>query len=311
MEELSCSYHSYPRVFAVGHSSIAAIFEDDVLVEEKLDGSQFSFGIFDGEIRCRSKGAKLVLDAPEKMFVQAVESVKSRAHLLQNGWTYRGEYLQRPKHNVLAYSRIPENHIMIFDINTGHEDYLSHHAKTLEANRIGLEVVPKLYEGKVSSAEIFKGFLDRISTLGGQRIEGVVVKNYARLTFDGKAMMGKFVSEAFKEVHNGEFRANNPTNGDIIEQIIYQYKTPARWEKAVQHLREAGKLLGDPADIGSLMTETREDVLRECEAEIKDKLFQNAWPKIARAIVGGLPLWYKEKLVEGAFSEEKRLVCES
>ncbi len=72
-------------------------------MEEKVDGSQFSFGIFNGEIKCRSKGAQLVIDAPEKMFIPAVNVVRELAPLLKDGWTYRGEFLGRPKHNTLCY----------------------------------------------------------------------------------------------------------------------------------------------------------------------------------------------------------------
>lgn len=85
--------HSYPSVYQVGHRAIADIFKSIVLIEEKLDGSQFSFGMVDGELVCRSKGKQLLLDAPEKMFSRAVEVVKG-LHLT-DGWIYRGEYFQR------------------------------------------------------------------------------------------------------------------------------------------------------------------------------------------------------------------------
>ena len=38
------SWHSYPQIYNLGHKAIAGIFDDDVLIEEKIDGSQFSFG---------------------------------------------------------------------------------------------------------------------------------------------------------------------------------------------------------------------------------------------------------------------------
>ena len=56
--------HSYPSIYALGHKAVADIFNEPVLVEEKVDGSQFGFGIYEtdpGEWapRCRSKGAEL------------------------------------------------------------------------------------------------------------------------------------------------------------------------------------------------------------------------------------------------------------
>src|SRR5687767_4166729 len=115
--------NSYPTVFALGHSAIRDIFSGDVIVEEKVDGSQFSFGVVDGELSCRSKGKVLILDAPEKMFLKAVESVRDLP--LHDGWIYRAEYLSTPKHNTLNYSRVPTKNIILFDVRTGEEEYLT------------------------------------------------------------------------------------------------------------------------------------------------------------------------------------------
>ena len=41
----------------------------------------------------------------------------------------------------------------------------------------------------------------------------------------------------------------NPNRGDMIALLIQELTTPARWQKAVQHLREDGKLEGSPRDI--------------------------------------------------------------
>lgn len=297
------SYHSYPKIYAIGHRELKPLFEDPVLVEEKVDGSQFSFGVFDGELRARSKGKELVLDHPEKMFERAVETVRSLASDLTPGWTYRGEYLQKPCHNALAYDRIPDKHIILFDINSGQEEYLPPANKLAEAKRLGLEVVPSLFEGTISSAEELLGLLDRVSVLGGAKIEGLVVKNYAKFGADKKVLMGKFVSEAFKEVHQGKWRKDNPTGRDILDQIISDLRTPARWEKAIQHMKEEGRIEGSPKDIGVLLKEAERDTMEECLEDIQRRLMQWAVPHIRRGITHGLPEWYKRKLAGEQFGE--------
>lgn len=298
------SWHSYPKVYAIGHSYLRDLFLDPVHFEEKVDGSQFSFGVIDGALRCRSKGKEIVLDAPEKMFLRGIETASDLAGKLTPGWTYRGEYLQSPKHNVLAYDRIPERHVVLFDINTGHEQYLDYGAKRAEADRIGLECVPVMASGRYETADAVLALLETRSMLGGQKVEGVVGKNYARFGLDGKALLGKYVSEAFKEVHAGEWRAQNPSNGDVVDLVIAALRTPARWDKAVQHMREAGRLTDSPKDIGTLIKETQADIGSECEAEIKQRLFDWAWPKISRGVIAGLPEWYKQKLLTSAFEDE-------
>ena len=297
--------HSYPSVYAIGHKAIEDIFKGEVVLEEKIDGSQFSFGLINGELECRSKGKQLIVDAPEKMFGRAVEAIRGISSLLHPEWIYRGEYLEKPKHNTLAYDRTPELHVIGFDICPGLEEYLSPEEKRAEFRRIGLETVPLLYLGVVDNLEMFNGFLEKTSILGRSKIEGVVVKNYALFTREKKVAMGKYVSEAFKETHTGEWRKNNPTGKDIAQILIDRYKTTARWNKAAQHMAERGELANSPRDIGALMKETALDVRKECEDEIKQFLFDHFWKCIQRGITAGLPEWYKQELAKSAFDERE------
>lgn len=297
------SWHSYPSIFALGHAAVADLLNGPVQVEEKVDGSQFSFGVFDGTVRVRSKNQEIPVDAPEGMFAEAVASVLERQHLLTPGWTYRAEYLKKPKHNGLAYDRIPTGHLIVFDINTDQETYLAQDEKRAEAARIGLETVPLLYVGEVHDIVAFRAFLDTPSVLGGQKIEGVVVKplGYGKFGRDHKALMGKYVSEAYKEVQAKAWKQDNPKGGDVLVRLGEQYATQARWAKAVQHLQERGKLENSPRDIGALIGEVPADILKECEDDIKKALFAWAWPSIKRASTRGLPEWYKQQLLEAQF----------
>ena len=291
--------NSYPNVLQIGHRMIRDIFTGPVIIEEKIDGSQFSFGIIDEELQCRSKGKQQHIDAPDSLFQKATDVIKSLD--LRPGWMYRGEYLAKPKHNALAYSRTPEKHIIIFDVQTGIETYLSPEEKKVEAERIGLECVPVIFRGLVEDIEMFKSFLEKESILGGVKVEGVVVKNYNLFTQEKKIAIGKYVSEAFKEVHEKEWGRSNPGRKDLIGLLIEKYRSEARWQKAVQHLTENGVLEESPKDIGLLVKEIPVDVKKECEQDIKDFLFDHFWPHISRGIMKGMPEWYKGKLAEKAF----------
>lgn len=295
--------NSYPSVMQLGHKMIADIFSGTVLVEEKIDGSQFSFGVIGGELVCRSKGKQQLLDAPDDMFKPAIETAKSLD--LHPDWVYRGELLNKPKHNTLVYSRVPEKNIILFDIQTGIETYMTPEEKRAEAERIGLECVPLLYHGTVTDFEMFKTFLDRESVLGGTLVEGVVIKNYALYTAEKKVAMGKYVSEKFKEVHAGDWKDRNPSSKDFETIVIEKYRSEARWQKAIQHLREEGQLTDSPQDIGLLIREVPNDIKKECEQEIKDVLFAHFWSHISRGVTRGLPEWYKEELAKTAFVKEQ------
>lgn len=301
------SWHSYTEIFNLGHRAVQEIFEDEVLIEEKVDGSQLSFGLIDGELKIRSKGREFDINACDDMFKRACDSVLSIKDMLHPNWTYRGEYLSKPKHNSLCYDRVPVKNIILFDVNTDQEAYIDYVAKTEEGHRIGLEIVPTLFYGKVENVEQIRELLNRVSVLGGSKIEGMVIKNYNRFTHQKKAMFGKYVTEEFKEIHSKEWKNSNPTQGDIILKLVEEYKTPARWNKAIQHLKENGQLTDSPQDIGPLMGEISKDVLKECEDEIKEKLFAYAWKHISRNLTRGFPEYYKQKLLEQQFGVEPNM----
>lgn len=298
MEEMSTSWHSYPSIYALGHRYLDNLFDGPVVIEEKVDGSQFSFGMFGGELRVKSKGKQMTPDAPDKMFVKGVSTAIRLFDegLLRDGWTYRAEYLQSPKHNTLAYDRTPVDYLILFDVNIGHEKYLLRTDKEAEAQRLGLEVVP-VYKVDVTSTDTLLKLLDNISCLGGTRVEGFVVKNYTQFGIDKKILIGKYVSEVFKEKHGVEWRKSNPTYGDILQTLGANYLSEARWRKAVQHLRETGELEESPRDIGKLIKEIPSDIRKECEDEIKEQLFRWAWPSISRQVTRGFPEWWKRELL--------------
>lgn len=296
------SIPSYGKIYNVGHASLIGsqgLLDGDVIVEEKLDGSQFSGAIINGELCARSNGAQLNLDAPEKMFVNAIKTLKNIAPLMTPNWIYRGEYFNKSKHNSLAYDRIPKDHWIIFDICKGQEVFLPYGEKVLESVRLGLEVVPLLYNGPGSQLDFnkFKEFLENTSVLGGAKIEGVVIKNYSRFSRDGHVLMGKHVSEVFKEVHKHEWKQSNPTNKDVLMSLIEEYRNKARWQKSILHLDEAGKLENTPKDIGLLIKEVQKDIEAECIDDIKEKLWNWAKGHILRGSIHGLPEFYKEKLL--------------
>ena len=58
------SWNSYPKIYALGHAYLKELSLDPVIVEEKVDGSQFSFGLINGELKCKSHRKELILDAP-------------------------------------------------------------------------------------------------------------------------------------------------------------------------------------------------------------------------------------------------------
>jgi len=299
--------NSYPKIHSIGHPQISELFNGEILLEEKVDGSAISWVVENQELFVRSKGVQLNVDVPEKLFSKAVEILKENINIFKSGVVYRGEYLSKKKHNCLNYDRVPKNNIIIYDIMTAPEAYVNYDEKKLEVERIGFEVVPLIYCGPGSKMSVndLRDMMTKISCLGGVNIEGFVVKNYSKFTFDGKPMMGKYVSEIFKETNKVEWSKSNPTNKDILNLLIEEYRSKGRWNKALIHLKEKGSLTNSPKDIASLLKETQIDIEEECKEEIKEKLWNWAKSHIMRGAIKGLPEYYKEYLLNSQFIENK------
>lgn len=294
---------SYSKVYAVGHRWVKDIFKTPVYVQEKIDGSQFSFmRTEEDEIVCRSKGQLLDLEDPQKLFAPAVKWVVANKDKLIKKWVYRAEALHKPKHNVLQYGRAPEAGFVLYDIDIGICDYVEPIGLKAAALYLGLDCVPNFYHGIIEDFESMMKFMEKESFLGGCKIEGMVFKNYEQMTPDNKTMMAKYVSEAFKEQHRRD--PNWKSKPPIHDNLIAQYKTEARWQKAVQHLKEEGKLEGTPKDIGTLIPEVIRDLKEEEEENIKEQLFGHSWGHIGRGVVGGFAEWYKESLAQEQFEKE-------
>lgn len=307
---------TYGKVLAFGTTDrrIHGVLDGPVVVQEKIDGSQFSFGIpeYETEVICRSKG-QLIETADGTngggLFQGAVTHALSlgRRDMISPGWVYRGEAMSKEKHNTIRYGRVPAGNIVLFDVQRPDGGYLSMTELFLEAERIGVEVTQVFYDDEIITMDELKSLLGSESMLGEHSIEGVVVKNYANLVDHGDGVLrpqrAKLVDAAFREDHKKDWKNRNPGRGDVINLICEELGTSQRYGKCVQQLAEAGRLQGDPRDIGPLMKAFSEDLADEEAAYIKDRLFEVFIKDIVRGASKRLPYWYKEKLLSD-FEEE-------
>lgn len=262
----------------------------------------------------RSKGATVTLGDGNKMFTNAAEYATEQFNQgrLQEGWVYHGEYLQRPRHNTLEYDRVPFNHFMLFGVRMGVDSFVSSWDNLARiASDIHCEPVPLLYSGEVKyTGEELMEFIEKLmakkSILGKVQPEGVVIKNYQEELLIGgmviPILVGKYVSEAFKEKHKVDWKAHNPKD----EVAVFDaFKSEPRWVKAVQARRDAGELLFAPQDIGPLLQIIQNDLFEEEGENIKNILMKMWKDRIRRRVVAGFPEWYKKELVKGTFDETR------
>ena len=298
---------SYPKILAVGAEPIQQLFDDEVEVTEKIDGSMFAFGVTetDGhkELTIRSKGVQIFVDNIPKMFKKAVDyilTIEDKILELPPETYFYTEYLAKPKHNVLAYDRVPKNNLILFGVcveNGWVKDW-----KKLKglADKLEIEVVPLLVQKKIKTIEDLKEILEMKSVLGNEIVEGIVVKNYKQLWMLGNRVypqFGKYVREVFKERHLNEWSKGHKPK-DILREYIEGFRTEARWLKGIQHLKEKGELEFQPRDIGKLMKEIHLDIVAEEKENIKKELYKMFIKRIKRKATAGFAEFYKTWLAE-------------
>lgn len=293
---------SYTKVLTVGSSGTEDALTGEVIIQEKVDGSLFCFGWNeDWEPVIRSKGKVMDIDGPEKMFQKAVDQFK---RIIEEGASLKDiyfycEYLEKPKHNVLAYEKAPTSNLVLFDVMQGGK-WLDRKAIEIFASSFNIDLIPELFSG-VATVDTIKELLTTQSYLGGQVVEGVVIKNYHQtLLLGGQVfpLFTKYVREEFKEKHATEWKYKGPSKGQGVFEYIQSFLAEPRWQKAIIHMKEKGELTNSPKDIGPLMKMVEEDVFAEEEQNIKDYLFKTYKEDIARAALRGFPAWYKNKLLE-------------
>ena len=291
---------SFPKIWSLGSKEVESVFTGPVEVTEKIDGSQFSFGrTEEGEFVMRSKGQQIYKESADKLFKPVVDYVLSIEQKIDSGFTFYGETLARPKHNTLAYQRVPKNNLAIFAANVAGLWTSDWQTLVNCADGLGVDVVPLIYAGEIADRAMFDKLIERESYLGGAQVEGVVVKNYGQLAKSAfsRECYAKFVRAEFKEMNGKNF----PTRKDRMEEFYEYFRSEARWAKAVQHLREAGKLTESPADIGALIAEVRHDLEQEQKETIKERLWTMFSGDVIRRSTRGLPEWYKKEVFVDPF----------
>ena len=299
----------YGKIFALGHRAAEGLLDRAVIVEEKVDGSQISWGLVGDPPRLsvRSKRLDLDLGGPPNLFQPSVDSILRMAEdgVLSPGVIYRGEAISRPRHNTLTYGRVPKGHIALFDVDTGVQAYVGYEEKARVAAELGVEAVPKLFEGRLSGHEQLTELLDLKSFLGGPKIEGVVIKRLSDSPLfgeDGLPIRAKYVSERFKEAHsvNPDWKRVNQT--EFLKTLADSVSGPARWEKVVTGLQAEGLIEGgSPVEIGKIIRYIRADVRVECLDAIKNGLWRHFEKRFDATVTKGFPEWYKERLARSAF----------
>ena len=241
---------------------------------------------------------------PDNLFDPAADQIRRMYSdgLLTKGWSYHAETLRGPKQNTLVYDHPPKNNLALYGVTKEDGSQISEYNQLEDiAGKLDIDVVPLIYRGFVDPTtilEMLNGWLNQTSYLGGVKIEGVVLKNYAETIFIGGMVFmvqAKYVREDFKEQNDKNWKAMKTAPVLAIGESL---RTQARWNKAYQHARENGVDVETVQAIGPLMKLLNVDIIEEDKEMIKDFLFEAYKKEIQRIATRGLPEYHKARMVK-------------
>lgn len=175
---------------------------DYIVVQEKIDGANFSIRYNEEEDAITSFSRKNILDFSnnlrgawewsQKLNKELVKEVLGTNLILFGEWlvSHTIVYPNDKYQNAYFYD--------VYNVETG--SYLKQDEVKNIINRLGLIYVPVFYEGEFESWEHLRQFVGR-TDLGGENGEGIVVKNMTRLNDPNTRLpfYTKIVGEKFAE----------------------------------------------------------------------------------------------------------------
>lgn len=282
MEEF-IKYHKIKRLGDEENKDIFLNPDEDIIIEEKVDGGNLRILIKDGKLIFGSRTQQLTSDEGEdikveKNFRRCVEFVRDTLKDIDlkpfNNLMLIGECMVRHTLNY-DWDKIPP--FLGFDIyNLEIGEYVDYDMMIEIFNLLRLPIVPLIKRCKASEIGEINDDLVPISKYApkdnpNQKAEGCVIKNYKRQIF------AKYVRDKFKE-NNSKMFGGNPkynkqedTNND---EIVFKYCTNARIEKCIFKLIDLGNKL-EMALMKKLPTMVYNDIMEEEWKEITNPKKRN------------------------------------
>lgn len=241
------NFHKYQHVEKVGTSSTDGLLDGQCFVFYKLDGTNGSIWVEDGELCAGSRNRKLSLEKDNQGFYKHVlsnEKYKKFFKEFPNSILY-GEWLV--PHSLKTYRDDAWRDFYVFDMYTnlnGELVPLDYIAYKQFLDKYDINYIPAIasiknptYEDLLKCMEKTGEFLVQDGKGNG---EGIVVKNYDYKNPYGETIWGKIVSNRFKEEHAKSMGSPSITSSQILEEkIIRDFLTKELIDKEFEKFKIA------------------------------------------------------------------------
>jgi|GEM_PF-1512990 len=262
-------YCDIERLGTPENDGIFANPDDEIVVEEKVDGGNGCFFLEDGVIHVCSRNRDLTHENDTKTFEKqraaTLAALEQHRDAINPGWFYYVEWMS--KHTIRYPITIPP--AIGLDIKPkegafGHTPcFIGRRAKEDAFKALGIECVSLkgMFKAKDMTDLLIAKLCEKSAYYDGKP-EGIVMKNYVRMNVWGRQMFGKYVLDEFKETNRAVFGGVKKDNSDTIK-IVETFVTPARIRKRILAFNNEGGLPIDRKLMHHLPVAVLKDVFKE------------------------------------------------
>ena len=273
-------FEKYHKIKVLGDEDNKGIFDDlndEIIIEEKMDGGNFRFAIINDELVMGSHSRVLDEDNPNsKFFKRCIEFIKLKItekdllNLKKNysNMIFYGECMVKHTFDY-DWEKIPP--YLGFDIKlfSDQTKYIEYDKKVEIFKTLGLPVVPLIK--RIKAKDMVKITDDNIPNSAyanpkddnWKQAEGIVIKNYKRQLFS------KYVREKFKEQNKTTFGMPKKWARTESDEalVVATYCTNARIEKIIFKLLEENNKLEMP-------------LMQHLPKRVTNDIFEEHWREI-------------------------------
>ena len=273
------TFPKYPKIYYVGSKHTEGFFSPDardneIVIEEKMDGANFRFGVIDGQLRVGSRHRDLTsVIRPDgsvdpniaNQFSRAIEYVLQRKDLLHPGYVYFAEYMI-PHTLDYDWDHIPL--LLGFDVlDTSTGRFLDYDAKIRAFRSANIIPVPLVWRGPLRDFTLSAYQNIPRSRYRNGSAEGLVIKDYSRQFFV-KIVAPEFREENKKVFGRGKRSARRLLQDDGSQWFVDAFITRRRIEKVINTLVNEYNYPADMSLLERLIPEVIKDAWSEHWADV-------------------------------------------
>jgi hypothetical protein len=231
----------YPHIERLTSDEVDGLLIGACYVFPKIDGTNASVWLEDGEIRAGSRTRELSTEQDNAGFFDAIRQDERIKALLTEYPTWRiyGEWLV--PHTLRTYRQDAWRKFYVFDI-LGNDRFVTYDEYAPVLDRYGIDYIPLLVRVENPTEEWLVKKLESNTFLiqdGAGVGEGLVVKRYDFVNRYGRTTWAKIVRNEFKEANGKVFGAGTvEMKGGIEAELAQEFVTLGRIDKILEKMRE-------------------------------------------------------------------------